>query len=113
MSSSRKRLIPQLLSKGGILNAWGKKLAVAMQRCFYDTLPDLPAVGLEDAEIAWFLYDLEFQTGRFDLSLSQVVYTEFWPAMDTITMPRSGDVGDFIEALQRKLNKQGKNNPRR
>ena len=56
--SSRKRLIPQLLYKGGILHAWGKKQAVALQRVFFDTLPDLPGVSAADAEIAWFLYDL-------------------------------------------------------
>ena len=30
LSSSRKRLAPQLMFKGGILNAWGKKMAVAL-----------------------------------------------------------------------------------
>lgn len=29
LSSSRKRLAPQLIYKGGILNQWGKKMAVA------------------------------------------------------------------------------------
>jgi hypothetical protein len=32
LSSSRKRLAPQLLFKGGILNAWGKKTAVALSQ---------------------------------------------------------------------------------
>jgi hypothetical protein len=32
LSSSRKRLAPQLMFKGGILNAWGKKIAVAVQQ---------------------------------------------------------------------------------
>jgi len=30
LSSSRKRLAPQLIFKGGIINAWGKKTAVAL-----------------------------------------------------------------------------------
>ena len=32
LSSSRKRLAPQLMFKGGILNAWGRKIAVAMDK---------------------------------------------------------------------------------
>ena len=32
LSSSRKRLVPQLIYKGGILKAWQKKQAVALQR---------------------------------------------------------------------------------
>lgn len=42
LSSSRKRLIPQMLYKGGIFKAWGKKQCVAIQKSFFDTLPALP-----------------------------------------------------------------------
>jgi hypothetical protein len=34
LSSSRKRLAPQLIYKGGILNHWNKKMAVALDRSF-------------------------------------------------------------------------------
>jgi hypothetical protein len=34
LSSSRKRLAPQLIYKGGILNSWGKKLAVCSPEVF-------------------------------------------------------------------------------
>ena len=37
LSSSRKRLAPQLIYKGGILHSWGKKQAVAIHRGFYNT----------------------------------------------------------------------------
>ncbi len=58
LSSSRKRLGPQLLYKGGILKSWGKKQAVAVQRSFYQTLPTLPRVTPEQADIVWLIYDL-------------------------------------------------------
>jgi hypothetical protein len=51
LSSSRKRLVPQLLYKGGILKAWGKKQAVALHRGFFSTLPDLPHVRPDSAEM--------------------------------------------------------------
>lgn len=45
LSSSRKRLVPQILYKGGILKQWNKKQAVALQQSFYDTLPKMPTVA--------------------------------------------------------------------
>ncbi len=111
LSSSRKRLVPQLLYKGSILHGWKKKQAVAMQGRFYDTLPDLPEVDPEEAEIAWFLYELKPDSDRFDLALSRTVYTKFWPALNTITTPDAGDIEDFIEVLQRKLDEKRDGNP--
>ena len=74
LSSSRKRLAPQLMFKEGILNAWGKKIAVAVQRPFFATLPQLPRVSRSEAEIAWMIYDLEHNTAenRYQLHLSEV-----------------------------------------
>ena len=54
LSSSRKRLVPQLLYKGAILQTWQKKQAVALHRAFFETLPQLPEVAQTDANIAWF-----------------------------------------------------------
>lgn len=59
LSSSRKRLAPQLIFKGGILHAWNKKTAVALDAGFFATLPNLKEVSPQEAEIAWFIYDLK------------------------------------------------------
>ncbi|MCB0105771.1 MAG: hypothetical protein KDE53_07675 [Caldilineaceae bacterium] len=106
LSSSRKRLVPQMLFKGGILKEWNKKQGVALQRSFYETLPTLPEVDAQSAEIAWFLYDLELQQGQFQLTLSKTVYTEFWPALNTITTPEAGSMTDFIDVLQSRLDEK-------
>ncbi|MCX6044271.1 MAG: NotI family restriction endonuclease [Chloroflexi bacterium] len=112
LSSSRKRLAPQLLYKGGILNAWKKKQAIVLQRNFHETLPPLPEVSADRAEIAWFLYDLKPNGTRLELTLAKTVYTEFWPALNTITTPEPGNVEDFIEHLQLKLSeKNGDGSP--
>ena len=58
LSSSRKRLAPQLLFKGGILHGWRKKIAVALNRSFFDTLPKLKRVSKQKADIAWLIYDV-------------------------------------------------------
>lgn len=52
LSSSRKRLAPQLIYKGGILHAWKKKMAVAIDRKFFESLPKLGEVKSEQADIA-------------------------------------------------------------
>ena len=52
LSSSRKRLAPQLLYKGGIFKQWHKKQAVALHKAFYATLPELPAIAPQEADIA-------------------------------------------------------------
>lgn len=103
LSSSRKRLTPQLLYKGAILHGWNKKQVVVVQKSFFETLPNLPRVEQEYAEIAWYLYDLQRQSDQFDLVLSDVVYTEYWSAINRISTPEPGRLEDFIELLQQKL----------
>ncbi|MGH3089768.1 MAG: NotI family restriction endonuclease [Rubrobacteraceae bacterium] len=108
LSSSRKRLMPQLIYKGEILKAWGKKQTVAIHRTFFETLPKPPTVSREEAEMAWFVYDLSHNsaTGGYGLTLVDTVYTEFEPALLKITSPEPGPVNDFVEVLQRRLDKE-------
>ena len=113
LSSSRKRLIPQILYKGGILKNWGKKQAVALQKSFFSTLPRMPVVNEERADIAWFLYDLKYNSENncFNLVQDDVVYTEFEPALDVIIKPEPGDVSNFMTLLQDKLDEKLNDNP--
>lgn len=108
LSSSRKRLVPQMLYKGGILKAWGKRQVVALQTCFFSTLPQLKEVQADEADIAWMLYDLELGSDRerFKLKRDRIVYTEFQPALDTITTTKPGSVDDFVNILQQKLDEK-------
>lgn len=110
LSSSRKRLAPQLLFKGGILHSWNKKMAVAINKSFFDTLPSLKAVPPGEGDIAWFIYDLEPVTDgenyRYQLKKVDVLYTEFQPALLTITTAVPGSVDNFVRLLQEKLDEQ-------
>ena len=105
LSSSRKRLAPQLIYKGGILNAWGKKQAVAVHTAFFDTLPTLPEVPAEKADMAWLIYDLIFDKAqnRYNQILARIVYTEFKSSLAKITVVEAGSMGTFLESLQAKL----------
>lgn len=113
LSSSRKRLIPQMIYKGGIFQNWGKKQSVALQKSFFDTLPDLPTVNKEKADIAWFLYDLVFNPAiqQYNLTLIETVYTEFEPALLKVTTPEPGNIDEFINILQNRLDDRLEGNP--
>jgi len=107
LSSSRKRLVPQLFFKGGILHSWKKKSAVALNKSFFDTLPPLTKVNRKKADIAWLIYDLELCcTGaekRYRLKKVDEVFTEFEPALLSITTPVPGRIDDFMNMLQVKI----------
>jgi Restriction endonuclease NotI len=103
LSSSRKRLVPQLLYKGTILREWGKKQVIVVQKIFFETLPELPQVSQQNAEIAWMLYDLNPQGDQLNLALAETIYTEYWAALNRISTPQVGKLDDFMEVLQRKL----------
>lgn len=112
LSSSRKRLVPQLVYKGGILHSWKKKIAVALNRSFFATLPTLEQVPKDEADIAWFIYNLELHAeeghgpGRYYLTKVDEVFTGFEPALLSITTPLPGRMEDFIKLLQEKLDEQ-------
>lgn len=105
LSSSRKRLVPQIIAKGSILKQWGKKQAVALQTAFYNTLPPLPEVDKVDSDFAFFLYDLILlkQEKRLEIKLSRVVYTKFTNALEQIAKFEAGSINEFTQLLQKKL----------
>lgn len=109
LSSSRKRLAPQLIFKGGIINAWGKKSAVALNKSFFATLPKLPEVPKSQADMALLIYDLkppEKAGTPYELFRERTVYTKFEPALNQITKSRPGKIEDFLQHLQEKLDEK-------
>lgn len=111
LSSSRKRLAPQLIFKGGIFNAWNKKAAVALNKSFFETLPLLDVVEPTDADVAWLVYDL-IKDGRnnvYQLQGHKRVYTKFHESLEKISRSEPGDIQDFIEQLQAKVNEKFEN----
>ena len=113
LSSSRKRLAPQLTFKGGILHAWKKKMAVALDHSFFNTLPALEEVAKSEAEVAWLVYALvlDLAAPRYNLTKTRVVYTKFSEALNTITRPRVGRVENFVKLLQSKVDQKQPSTP--
>ncbi len=108
LSSSRKRLAPQLMFKGGILNEWGKKSAVALSKAFFNTLPELHRIPKHQANVAWFIYDLilDQQSNKYVLTKVDEVFTRFDEALLRITTGKAGPLQKFIDQLQNKLDEQ-------
>jgi hypothetical protein len=100
LSSSRKRLVPQIIAKGSILKQWNKKQAVALQTAFYNTLPPLPEVAKTESDFAFFLYDLVPFTKEklLELKLTKVVYTKFAIALEQIAKFEAGSLRNQIIA---------------
>jgi hypothetical protein len=113
LSSSRKRLAPQLIFKGGILHTWGKKLVVALNKGFFNTLPQFAEVEPSEAEIAWLIYDLSHDAGKnfYTLIQHRKVYTKFETALNKITVSEAGDVQEFLTLLQNKLDEKLEGDP--
>lgn len=103
--SSEKRLAHQIYSKGSIFKGWAKRQAIAIQDSFYTTLPQLDEVGPDEADLAWFLYQLRYDPARmrYRLELARTVYTAFAEALERISVPAAGDIRPFMNILERKL----------
>lgn len=108
LSSSRKRLVPQLMYKGGILQEWGKRMAVALQEPFFRSLPELPSSDERTADILWLVYDLvdNERESQYNLRIEQKIYTEFEAVVEAITVPASGRVEEFRDLLQDRFDRK-------
>ena len=108
LSSSRKRLAPQLMFKGDILHAWNKKMAVALDSPFFETLPNMDETDQDEADVAWLVYDLipSSDKSSYELQKTKVVYTKFTNALNTITKPKIGKIENFMNLLQSKVDEK-------
>lgn len=64
-SSGPKRLMPQLQIKVPTLRRWGKKMAVVVDRAFFDSIGEMDNVpDISNADIAWFIVRFEEVEGQ-------------------------------------------------
>ena len=105
-SSSAKRLMPQLQVKVPTLRRWGRKLAVAVDRPFFNALEQAtrrPSQDLNDGDVIWLVSALELTDDGLRLVRShwEVLTLEQTSQMllAAETIPRD----DFESALDAKL----------
>lgn len=86
-SSGPKRLMPQLQIKIPTISRWGKKMAVVVDRAFWDSLGEMrKARDLSNCEIVWFVVSFApARDGRFSLRRDATHYTTLVHAVEGLT----------------------------
>src|SRR3989449_1407583 len=76
-SSGPKRLMPQLQIKVPTISRWGKKMAVVVDKAFWESLGEMREVrDISNSEIAWIIVSYgEPVSGRFTLKRHEVHFT--------------------------------------
>jgi len=100
-SSGPKRLMPQLQIKVPTISRWGKKMAVVIDKGFWESLGEMREVrGLSNAEIAWFVVSFaDSIAGRFALQRHEVHYTTLSHAVEGLT----GGTPMSLERFEREI----------
>lgn len=107
-SSSAKRLQPQLEAKCPTLTRWGKKIAVVVDRPFFDSLsPMTRALDNDDAEVIWFVVRYEPRGDRYALARDEAVPVTLDAARGGLQNAEPVSKQDFESALRKKLRAAG------
>lgn len=87
-SSGPKRLMPQLQIKVPTLRRWGKRMAVVVDRAFFDSIGEMDDVAdISNADIAWFIVRFEEVEGqnRTRIVRDEVRYTTLERSVEGLT----------------------------
>ncbi len=107
-SSGPKRLMPQLQIKVPTLRRWGKKMAVVVDRHFFDSLGNMEEVDdLSSGDIAWFTVDFKEDVAgkRFELVKHGVHVTTLERATEGLTGGTPVTLTEFENGIRSKLAK--------
>jgi len=86
-SSGPKRLMPQLQIKVPTISRWGKKMAVVIDRAFWESLGDMrEGKEVSNCEIVWFVVAFApARDGRFSLRRHETHFTTLVNAVEGLT----------------------------
>lgn len=105
-SSGPKRLMPQLQIKVPTLRRWGKKMAVVVDRPFFDALGDMDDVkDVSNGDIIWFVvsFDSRPETARPGVTVDEVRCTTLERAVEGLTAGEPSTLADFENKIRSKL----------
>lgn len=105
-SSSAKRLMPQLEVKVPTLRMWGSKMAVAVDRTFFDAIggPSAsPAQYTQGGDIFWLVPELRPTASGFTLARSHWEALSLEDSADKLLSAEHVTPHDFEEALRARL----------
>jgi len=103
-SSGPKRLMPQLQIKVPTIARWGYKLAVVVDRSFWESLAPMDEVDhVSNSDVVWFVADYQSDGDRFRLIQHSVHYTTLGRAVEGLTAGKPVPLPEFEQSLHRKL----------
>lgn len=105
-SSGPKRLMPQLQIKVPTLRRWGKKMAVVVDRAFFDSIGEMDNVAdISNADIAWFVVRFEEVEGqtRTRIVRDEVRFTTLERSVEGLTGGKAVPLPTFEDRISDKL----------
>jgi hypothetical protein len=104
-SSGPKRLMPQLQIKVPTISRWGKKMAVVIDKAFWESLSEMREVkDLSNCDIVWFVVGFApSKDGRFRLKRDEVHYTTLSHAVEGLTGGTPMSLDRFESAIRARL----------
>lgn len=103
-SSGPKRLMPQLQIKVPTISRWGKKMAVVVDRAFFQSLAPMAEVDYtSNADIIWFVIDYKEAETGIHLVRHRLVRTTLDRAVEGLTGGHPVSKEAFELALLKKL----------
>lgn len=106
-SSGPKRLMPQLQIKVPTLRRWGKRMAVVVDRSFFDSMGEMDIVDdISNCDIVWLIVDLDVDAigKRAKLVKDEVRFTTLERAVEGLTGGTPVTMQEFERLIRRKLN---------
>lgn len=105
-SSGPKRLMPQLQIKVPTLRRWGKKIAVVVDRPFFDALGEMDHVSdVSNADIVWVIvdFDEDMTNAAATMRLSDLRFTTLERAVEGLTAGFPTTKAEFEAKITAKL----------
>jgi hypothetical protein len=105
-SCGPKRLMPQLQIKVPTLRRWGKKMAVVVDRSFYNSMGKMKTVEhASNSDIAWFIVDFKRlgENPSIAITLGKVLYTTLEESVSGLTGGRPVSKEQFERRIMQNL----------
>lgn len=102
-SSGPKRLMPQLQTKVPTLRRWGKKMAVVVDRSFFNALGKMDSVeDISNCDIAWFVVGYDEKVEPVRVTRDFVRFTTLERAVEGLTGGVPVTLGEFEKRIKKK-----------
>ncbi len=104
-SSGPKRLMPQLQIKVPSLRRWGKKIAVVVDKSFFQSIAPMPEVDhLTNADIIWVIVNYEGESKK--LKIIDKIYTTLEGSVKGLTAGIPISKQDFEKKISKAIQKE-------